>query len=82
MTPNPDLGKICTKCGQHKPLESYYRQTSHKSGRRSECKACFYKRIKARDRALSAAARWMRMTAYQTAGTTKQTRQRNPRGSR
>lgn len=33
--------KKCTKCLKLKPLEEFYRDKSHKDGRRSSCKKCF-----------------------------------------
>jgi len=37
--------KKCTKCGETKPLESFYRQKGCKDGRRPECKKCSDERI-------------------------------------
>ena len=30
----------CTKCGERKPVDGFYRDPFHASGHRSECKAC------------------------------------------
>jgi hypothetical protein len=32
--------KTCTKCKESKPLSSFYRHNTHKSGYRYECKSC------------------------------------------
>ena len=32
--------KVCTKCGEEKPLSEFYRLKSSKDGRRSACKKC------------------------------------------
>jgi hypothetical protein len=34
------IGKTCTKCGEWKPLEEFYKSKSGKFGRRSCCKKC------------------------------------------
>lgn len=55
--------KTCTKCGQRKPLESFYRNTRQKrDGRRADCIACFGKRVKLRDAKRRASNRWQWMT--------------------
>lgn len=34
------MGKTCSKCGEEKPLEDFYKDNQRKSGRRSSCKDC------------------------------------------
>jgi len=34
------MTKVCTGCGAEKPLESYYKDSRGKHGRRSRCKTC------------------------------------------
>ena len=34
------MNKICTKCGNNKDLEEYYKDNRTKDGRQSECKSC------------------------------------------
>jgi hypothetical protein len=34
--------KTCTKCGEAKSLEDFYRDKGSSTGRRADCKACFY----------------------------------------
>ena len=34
-------GKVCTKCGVWKPLDSYYRADKGKYGRRTRCVTCY-----------------------------------------
>ena len=41
------LWKACTTCGARKSPESYSRDSSRKSGRRSQCKACASERARA-----------------------------------
>lgn len=36
----PSLVKVCTKCGEVKPLTEYYRHSSGSTKLRSDCKAC------------------------------------------
>lgn len=36
-------GKVCSKCGEWKVLEDYYKQSSGAGGRHSKCKKCFIK---------------------------------------
>jgi hypothetical protein len=38
--------KICTKCGENKSLDEYYRHAKYKDGRQSECKSCIIDRNK------------------------------------
>ena len=33
-------GKVCTKCGEWKPLEEFYRNKNYKDGRSHHCKVC------------------------------------------
>lgn len=33
-------GKVCKGCGQHKPLEAFYRCAAVKDGRAARCKSC------------------------------------------
>ena len=33
-------GKVCSRCGEWKPLEEYYKDKTHKDGRSSYCKKC------------------------------------------
>jgi phage terminase large subunit-like protein len=40
--------KICTKCGEDKPLESFHRQRSGKHGRLATCKVCEIERSRSR----------------------------------
>lgn len=35
-------GKVCTKCGEYKLYDQYYRNRNVKDGKASECKACNY----------------------------------------
>ena len=42
---NKVISKICTGCGEDKPLEDYGKETKGKYGRASKCKQC----IKTRD---------------------------------
>lgn len=53
--------KRCRVCGDVKPIESFYRATGSKDGRRGECKACFQaQRRKSYDsgKAVARAKRW------------------------
>lgn len=34
------MGKTCSKCGEEKPLEDFYRDNQRSSGRRASCKVC------------------------------------------
>ena len=36
--------KVCTKCGEAKPLTEYYKAATTRDGFRGDCKACFKKR--------------------------------------
>lgn len=54
----PAGGKVCSKCGEWKILESYYRCTRNSDGRRADCRRCFGERVARRDRARAAASRW------------------------
>jgi 5-methylcytosine-specific restriction endonuclease McrA len=47
--PEPSL-KTCTKCGESKPHDAYYKQADCRGGVRPECKACTLAAMK-RDRA-------------------------------
>jgi hypothetical protein len=38
--------KVCTKCRKKKPLDRYYKQSTGRYGRRSDCKECVNKRNK------------------------------------
>ena len=38
--------KRCSKCGELKPLDSFYREKTGRDGRRSDCKDCFAVRAK------------------------------------
>jgi len=38
--------KICSKCGQEKPLSDFYKEPRHKDGVHSCCKICFCKSTK------------------------------------
>jgi hypothetical protein len=40
------LWKACTSCGARKPPDGYSRDSSRKSGRRSQCKACASERAR------------------------------------
>ena len=40
-------GKVCSKCGEWKLLEEYYKRKGGKDGRRSECKECLKEHRKA-----------------------------------
>lgn len=40
--------KQCTKCGETKPLDQFYKQNECRGGRRPDCKTCFYAACKAR----------------------------------
>lgn len=36
----PEQSKICTKCGDDKPLAQYHHDSTQKSGYRSQCRDC------------------------------------------
>lgn len=40
--------KVCTKCGQLKPLSAFYKDKSHSDGYKSWCKECYAKSDKER----------------------------------
>lgn len=40
--------KVCTKCGERKPLTEFHRQSEARDGRRPDCKACNLARQRAR----------------------------------
>lgn len=42
------MNKTCTKCGEVKPIDDFYRQAKTKDGRRYDCKVCFKKPKQAR----------------------------------
>ena len=44
--PLPEGHKRCSKCGEVKPYESFFRKSASKDGRESECKACYFERTK------------------------------------
>jgi hypothetical protein len=35
------MPKTCSRCGQRKPLDAFYKQVGGAQGRRSRCKACY-----------------------------------------
>jgi hypothetical protein len=41
------IGKLCSKCGETKPLEDFHRQKASKDGRGAYCKSCNRKATKA-----------------------------------
>jgi hypothetical protein len=55
--------KRCSKCGELKPLDSFYKQATGRDGRRADCKDCFAVRArdwysKNRDHAVERARKW------------------------
>jgi len=55
--------KRCSKCGESKPLEEFYKASTSKDGRRGDCKTCFSKRsaewyVKNRDHVIDRVKRW------------------------
>ena len=44
---NANTFKICTQCGERKPLEDFYAKKYMKDGRASECKLCSNARARA-----------------------------------
>jgi hypothetical protein len=57
--------KRCSKCGEFKPLEAFYRATANPDGRRPDCKACFDARRKRwylsnREREIARVRSWQR----------------------
>ena len=55
--------RACSLCGAAKPLTEFYREKSARDGYRSDCKACFAARAKARypearDAAIARAKKW------------------------
>lgn len=47
--------KRCSKCGEVKPLEAFYKDKTHWDGLRTQCKACHCKRLRERYRLRDAA---------------------------
>jgi hypothetical protein len=41
------MGKVCTKCGEKKPLDAFYRHPFGKQGRQSKCADCAKADVKA-----------------------------------
>lgn len=39
--------RVCSKCGEHKAVDEFYRQAGCKDGLRPECKSCYRSRVKA-----------------------------------
>jgi len=39
-TPEAEAVKVCSRCGEAKPLTAFYRDKRHSDGRTTECKAC------------------------------------------
>ena len=42
------LVKTCTKCGEEKPLDEFYKHKSYKDGHQTSCKPCFSAQVNAR----------------------------------
>lgn len=60
---NDNLLKSCTKCGQNKSLESFYKNKVYKDGLTSECKSCNSERRRLRY-AKNKQEECMRMQSY------------------
>lgn len=41
-----ELTKICTKCGERKPIDSFYKKEKCRFGVMSSCKVCVYKQVR------------------------------------
>ena len=40
MAPAPDAIKVCSQCGEAKPLDAFHRRTRSPDGHQAHCKAC------------------------------------------
>ena len=79
--------KRCTKCGEMKPLGDFYKEKTGRDGVRSDCKACFAVRAKARytknrEREIARVRAWQQANRERVNETQKRTRARRKPAAR
>jgi hypothetical protein len=78
--------KVCTKCGETKPLSEFYKASTTRDGLRGDCKTCFKRRAanwyqENRDHVIARVKKWQAENPDRVAAT-RQRRIRDPRRDR
>src|SRR6185437_8982837 len=79
--------KRCSKCGELKPLDAFYKQSTGRDGRRADCKDCFAVRAKDwyaknRDHAMARVKKWQQDNPERVRATRKRRNAENPERAR
>lgn len=79
--------KTCSKCGETKPLDAFYRRKRAKDGRNGECAACVKAAVRAwqkanPDKAAEGRRRWQKQNREKISAIARERRKQNPAATR